>query len=271
MNEQKAQQHIVDVIKPLAFEKRGQLETEKKKYPQEWERPDFIWHGILSAFSTMGNSSGSIGLIKNKENYNRVTFEALSQLDASERSKVSREALRNAKVRWPDKKAEYLVRNFEKIVEMGGLITAREQLENASGRQGKIKFLKSFVGISDKYARDMMMDVYHPEFRDSIAVDTRVKNITDELGLKFNSYEDHENFYITAAHEAGLNGWEMDRLLYNFQDEVIRRLKTSSSNENLITFEFVEELQQRVVRLETTVATLESQIDQLTIIIEQKC
>jgi hypothetical protein len=72
------------------------------------------------------------------------------------------------------------------------------------------------VGIGKKYARDMMMDAYHPDFHDSVALDSRVKSITDALGLTFGSYEDHEQFYMDVGRRAGLNGWEVDRVLYNF-------------------------------------------------------
>ncbi|HYL31506.1 MAG TPA: hypothetical protein VEU27_16450 [Gemmatimonadales bacterium] len=57
-----------------------------------------------------------------------------------------------------------------------------------------------------------MMDVYHEEFRDSIAVDGRISAISAVLGLRFTSYAEEEAFYIEVAKEAGLNGWELDRL-----------------------------------------------------------
>ena len=43
-------------------------------------------------------------------------------------------------------------------------------------------------GIGDKYARNIMMDVYHEDFRDSIAVDARIKAVSERLGLSFASY-----------------------------------------------------------------------------------
>jgi hypothetical protein len=71
-----------------------------------------------------------------------------------------------------------------------------------------------------------MMDVYHKEFRDNIALDVRIKSISKDLGLSFSDsdYMEHEKFYLDVAHSAGLNGWELDRLLFNFGDEVKRRL-----------------------------------------------
>ena len=67
-----------------------------------------------------------------------------------------------------------------------------------------------------------MMDGYHEEFRDSIAIDVRINAISEALGLSFKSYSEHEQFYLEAARLANLNGWEMDRLMYNFRDDFER-------------------------------------------------
>jgi hypothetical protein len=89
---------------------------------------------------------------------------------------------------------------------------------------GCSQWLKQFDGIGDKYARNLMMDVYHPDFRDSISVDERVRKVSAALGFRFESYAAHEAFYLGVARAAGLNGWEVDRLLYRCKDEVIRRV-----------------------------------------------
>lgn len=75
-----------------------------------------------------------------------------------------------------------------------------------------------------KYARNIMMDVYHKDFRNSIALDARIKGISSALGLKFSSYAEHESFYLNVARDAGINGWDLDRLLFNFRKEVESRL-----------------------------------------------
>ena len=125
----------------------------------------------------------------------------------------------------PDKKAQWLARNFDLIKEMGGPKAAREALLSTPGRDEKIKLLKSFAGVGDKYARNILMDVYHPDFRDSIAIDARIKGLSKMLELEFERYAEHEQFYLDAAHEAGLSGWELDRLLFNFMREVLEGLK----------------------------------------------
>ena len=93
-----------------------------------------------------------------------------------------------------------------------------------AGRQAKIQFLKQFKGIGDKYARNIMMTSITADFRNSIAVDSRIKSVTTALGLSFSSYDEHEVFYLDVAGRAGLNGWELDRLLFWFKDEVLARL-----------------------------------------------
>jgi thermostable 8-oxoguanine DNA glycosylase len=141
---------------------------------------------------------------------------------------VLRETLRDAKVRWPNKKAEWLARDFERIVDMGGVTEAREALLGKIGQAAKIEFLQSFVGIGEKYARNIMMDVYHPDFRESVAIDARIRSVSSELGLSFDSYEEHEQFYLDVAHNAGLSGWELDRLIFNFRDEIVCRLEEAT-------------------------------------------
>ncbi len=74
-----------------------------------------------------------------------------------------------------------------------------------------------------------MMDVYHEDFRESIALDARIKAISKALGLKFTSYADEEKFYLDVARQAGLNGWELDRMMFNFRPEIERRLGISQA------------------------------------------
>lgn len=74
-----------------------------------------------------------------------------------------------------------------------------------------------------------MMDVYHEDFRDSIALDVRILAISKKLELSFSSYTEHEKFYLDVAREAELNGWELDRLLFNFRPLVETHLGMGGS------------------------------------------
>jgi hypothetical protein len=70
-----------------------------------------------------------------------------------------------------------------------------------------------------------MMDIYHPDFRDTIALDVRVNKFLTTFQLTFRGYREKESFYVSAAHKAGLNGWQLDRMLFKCTDEVLAALE----------------------------------------------
>jgi hypothetical protein len=224
MNDYPAIRHkLAAIARALAIKHKGRLD-ELKSWERHMERPDFLWHFLLQSFGTMGRAAGWAGLSK-PENYNRITYQTLAALPASERAAVAERACRDGKVRMPAIKAGYIVGCFESIQKMGGPEAAKKQLFQLPGRDAKIQFLKAFPGIGDKYARNILMDVYHPDFRDSIAIDARIKSLSQSLGLTFPSYEQHEHFYLSVAREAGLNGWELDRLMFNFLDDFLSQAR----------------------------------------------
>jgi hypothetical protein len=110
-----------------------------------------------------------------------------------------------------------MARNFDLIAEMGGPEEARRLALALEGREAKMIFMRRFWGVGDKYARDIWMSAHDPDFRDAIAVDDRIKKVTRALGYSFRTYEEHERFYQDIAAEAGLQPWEADRLLYEYQ------------------------------------------------------
>src|ERR1700678_1195141 len=87
---------LVSIVKRIARHKDVKAKlAEGKTRRTELDRPDFIWHELLLSFATMGNSRGAEGLIRNQDNYRRVTFEALTRkrTNAIRRSEL-REVLR---------------------------------------------------------------------------------------------------------------------------------------------------------------------------------
>jgi len=214
---------LANIAKTINKQHSGYLDSLKEGY-RELDRDDFVWHFLLQSFSTMGRSSGWKGLIGNKDNYNQITYEALSKLNHAAREKTVKFVCRAAKVRMPDKKAEYILGCYDLVTKLGGLKSTKSMLLAEPGREEKIKFLKQFPGIGPKYARNIMMDVYHEDFRDSIAIDARIKAISEALGLSFKKYEEHEQFFLDVASKAGLSGWELDRLMYNFREDFERNI-----------------------------------------------
>jgi hypothetical protein len=221
MGRETKRQALVDALKRLTPEEVDEMLGSREVDREALGKPDFVWHFLLQSFATMGNSRGWDGLMGNRDNYERVTFEALSALDRTERLRTLDEVLRAARVRMPGKKAVWLDLNHEMIAEMGGPEEARRRALAQEGMEAKIAFMKRFHGIGDKYARNIWMDVRHPDFRDTIAVDERIKKVTRALGYAFKTYEEEERFYQQIAEESGVSGWELDRLLYNHTDRFL--------------------------------------------------
>lgn len=224
LGKEAARQRLIHLLRQLSPEMQDKLSMLKEERKQ-LERPDFIWHFLLQSFATMGNSRGWYGLIGNPANYNRVTFSALAPLDKRQRHQILLKVLTDARVRMSEKKANWLDANYDLINEMGGLEESKRQALAQSGTEAKIAFMQRFHGIGDKYSRNMWMDVYHPDFHDTIAVDERIKAVTRALGYAFASYAEHERFYQQIAHESDLQGWELDRLLYNYRDVFLTQLQ----------------------------------------------
>jgi hypothetical protein len=226
-----ARNRIIKITRPLADEQKKYLEGLKQKARKRGKRQDIIWYMLLSSMATMGNVRGYLGLICDRENYDKISYPVLQQRSPQNKLRVLEATLRVAKVRHPAQKAKWLASNFQRIAEMGGLAAAKRSLLKSKGQQGKLIFLKTFDGINDKYARNMMMDIYHPEFHDCIAVDQRIKTISTALNISFADYKSEEDFYREAAHKVGLQAWEFDRLLFKFAAEVLCLIKLEENRQ----------------------------------------
>jgi hypothetical protein len=163
---------LIAVIGKVALMKMAELNAMKKA--AHWEAPDFIWEALLVSMATMGNSRGDV-LVRDEKNHSRVRYNVLVGLTSSERRKALADALSSAKVRMAQRKVSWLCENFDRIRREGGPVAVKRELEACQGREAKIEFLREFRGIGDKYARNIMMDVYHAEFRETIAVDERIR------------------------------------------------------------------------------------------------
>jgi len=218
---------LVPIVKRIARRKDVKaMLAEGKTRRKELGRPDFVWHELLLSFATMGNSRGAEGLIRNRDNYKRVTFDALKRKPTkAERLRELLIVLRAAKVRMPPKKAVWLADAFDRVEGRGWPKKAKTELFRRGECEGKIQFWQEFDGIGEKYSRNIMMDVYHPDFRNYVAVDQRIKKISRALGLTFKTYEPEEKFYLDVAKQAGLEGWELDRMLYRFRHCVLDELE----------------------------------------------
>jgi thermostable 8-oxoguanine DNA glycosylase len=220
-----ALQVIVPIVKSLlrSSEVRTFLSNRKREGRQLLRRSDFLWREILVSLGTWGGSRGAKNL-----DIDALGYERLSKLDRVRQRHLVSWKLKSAGVRYATKKTGYLLHNYDSIRRMGGPATAKQAVLDAAGQEGKMGALREYKGIGEKYAHNIMMDAYHPEFHDSIAVDQRIKNISKKLGLSVRTYAEYVAFYQEAASKVGIQPWEMDRLLYKFNKVILACLEEGS-------------------------------------------
>ena len=209
---------LIRALRRLDPDKERFLIKAKAEAEANGRRPDLLWRLLVGAMATLGNALPWERMFGPSGSYKEMSFEVLGGLSSAQRRKRLKEVLRRAKVRWPRKKAVWLDGNFQRIQALGGLRRANQQALAAPDREAKMQFMKQFAGIGPKYARDVWMDIYDPSFRDTVAVDVRLKKITAALGYSFPSseYEEEERFFQEIAKKAGREPWEVDRLLHHF-------------------------------------------------------
>jgi thermostable 8-oxoguanine DNA glycosylase len=195
-------------------------------------RPDWLWYSLITSFSTMGNSRGYAGLMADPEILKSISYDNVAPLTPLKQRSIIEAALKRATVRMYRQKTEWLTSNFKIIEKMGGVSLANKQAFSQPGRAAKIAFLQQFHGVGDKYSRNIWMDIYDPDFHDAIAVDDRIKKVSAALGVPFSRYADHERYYQSLAGEVGMQPWELDRVLYGFQTEVLNTISASQAEGN---------------------------------------
>jgi len=189
---------------------------------QKLERDDFLWCALLTSFATMGTADAYDSFLNNRKSAARVDYFHLASLSPNERHVEITHAVTEGGLRWPSKKAEYILSAFNRIQDMGGPGAAMAQLRSKKTAEEMMRFASEFKGIGDKYARNMFMDIYHPNFRNRIAIDVRIQKISDAHDLTFDSYSEHEAFYLAVAKSAGLTGSELDRLMFHYTEEFLK-------------------------------------------------
>ena len=218
-------QKLVEALRALPEPMRQHLLQSKERASQLRQRPDLLWSELVGAAATLGNSRGWVNLSNDPEALASISYAALRPLTPVQREAQILAVLRKAKVRMPTVKAPRLAANFSRIEDLGGVEEASRTMLGLRSRLEKLAFMKSFHGIGEKYARDIWMDIYDDSFRDAVAIDARVKSVAEALGFNGTGYESYESFFVAIAADAGLEPWELDRLLYKFTDHFLAAIQ----------------------------------------------
>lgn len=184
-------------------------------------RKDLLWYLLVQSAATHGGSVGWDRLSSDPRLLASISYSALKRLATGSREARILETLRRAKIRMQSIKAPRLAANFTRIERMGGVTRATKYMLGLSTHDEKYQFIRTFAGIGTKYGRDIWMGICDPSFRFTVAVDARLKRVARALGFQQRGYAATEEFFRAIARDASIDPWELDRLLYEFTDELL--------------------------------------------------
>lgn len=212
---------VIEAVQAAAREYAGALESLKAAAVVHGSDPDWPWNGIVLSAATLGGSwrwDKRVKPIYDAE----LSWAALDGLSMEER----RERFNKVGRYWRRTSA-FLEHMYGRLLQEGGPKAARSKLAAMTGGEA-ITFWSAFDGVGPKYARNIMMDVHHPSFRKNhFAIDSRIQKLLPVLGYSGpKRYDAMESFLTELAADIGIDGWDLDRLLYQRHDDLIAHLKS---------------------------------------------
>lgn len=210
---------VIEAVQAAAREHAGALESLKVAAVEHGSHPDWPWNGIVLSAATLGGSWRWDKRVKPIYDV-ELSWAALDGLWMEERQERF-----NLVGRYWRRTGAFLERMYARLLQEGGPGVTRSNLAVMTGRE-TLTFWLAFDGVGPKYARNIMMDVYHPSFRQSyFAIDSRIQKLLPTLGYSGpKRYDAMEAFLTELAGEVGIDGWDMDRLLYQRHDDLVARI-----------------------------------------------
>lgn len=206
-------------LRNAAYEHRDRLEHTKNEAQRWGTHPDWPWNGVVLSAATRG---GSARWNRNVEpRYEaELSWKALDGLPADE----IRRRFESVGRFWR-RTADWLEAVYRHVRDSGGPTKIRVTLAHLNTEE-VIAFWTAFPDVGNKYARNIMMDIYDPRFREGrFAIDSRIKSLLPGLGYQDrNHYDAQEAFLDALATDVGIEGWELDRLLYQAHQRITARL-----------------------------------------------
>ncbi|WP_430253119.1 hypothetical protein [Neorhizobium sp. DAR64872/K0K18] len=238
--QKEAMHRALRVLKEISEE---EIAIARKNAERRWvsiangDEPYWFWNAFVQSSATNGGAGHLDRLIFIRKEFESacgidpLEWETVTQYDNELLSQWVGVAANPHYQRWEQIRGrlkDFVTTNRCNLVE----VSLRLQ---GSDRAACIKLLKAIPGISDKYARNLMMDVGHPEFMDgSFALDSRILGFleaTTGLGHTYSQTSKTkwtENELVAIAHEAGHTAWEVDRLIFGFWSQLNGKRKDTA-------------------------------------------
>jgi hypothetical protein len=184
----------------------------------QWKNASAFWEKIISNQMHIGSNSSTLIKRKSTDEFILASdFDKISKLEKHKKQELLLKFIPGGRRNSKEKKVLRLINAVDLILSKGGLNSVFNSTLN---KERIIDILTSIEGIGPKQARNIPMDLYHPEFRNgSIPIDENWKKIGSYLGCKWSNSEKHEqdiiewrNMYI--GRNKIKEDWEFDRLVY---------------------------------------------------------
>lgn len=95
-----------------------------------------------------------------------------------------------------------------------------QKLESLKDKNDIKKFWMKYDGVGKEYSKNLPMDEKHKAFLNSIKIDDRLNSLLKGSIYEKLKNEEKEKIYLEAGKQNGLTGWEVDRICYNFKDDI---------------------------------------------------
>jgi formylglycine-generating enzyme required for sulfatase activity len=185
----------------------------------QWKNSKAFWEKILSNQMHIGSNFKTLIKRKGTDEFIIASdFDKISKLDYHAKQELLRKFVPGGGQKASkETKVSRLIKAVDLILSKGGL----DSIFNSTiKKEGIIDTLKLIDGIGSKQARNIPMDLYHPEFRNgSIPIDENWKKIGNYLGCNWSESDKHEkdiiewrNMYL--GRDEIKEDWEFDRLVY---------------------------------------------------------
>ncbi len=215
-------ERFVSVIKTTWEHKEKELEqlactAKGMRKDKEW-----FWTVLVTSFCTLGGSENHE--IKRKKYGEELRWDSVASLLQNKRADLFNDLPNPRRHHIAAPAFEYA---FQQIRQVGGPKEMASLYEKLKTGKERMKFLRTFKGIGAKYSRNIPMDIYDETVLDSAALDSRLNGLLDMIdGVPEKSkYKLREDYLRSVCTEAGLpNMWYLDRMLYNFYDEIKEEL-----------------------------------------------
>lgn len=201
-----------------------------------------IWLHVVTQVMVVGRSAPADKFNNDKELKNKISYKTLSDKKEEKIREIIHETLLKVDSRYASsdinkcKKTNALAFNLEVFKNLENdptdFLEMLSKFQDPCGDSNKINYIiNNFSYLKSKGARDFLMEL--GLVKDAIALDTRVINILNNVGIKIPEKSiNNPRLYNQAERDIlnkickplGLSGIEFDRMLYQNYDEIMSAL-----------------------------------------------